>query len=317
MRSAVESGRCRFAAWGTYVVLETRGSIAAAEQITRELLEVVGRACSRFREDSDLVAVNRAAGSWVPCSPVLVAAVDVALQAASDTDGLLDPLLGRPLAELGYDRDFRELVARATVPTSSARPGAWRAVRTDPVDPAVRIPAGTSLDLGATAKAWASDLIATTLSDALEAPVLVSLGGDVRVTGPEEADRPWWIQVAETPAEAITAGRGVVVGIHGGGLATSSTVVRRWRSGGAEQHHLLDPRTGRPAQGPWRTISATGPTCVAANVATTAALVLQHDAVAWLDRRSVDARLIAHDGTTLTTGRWPADLTEEVSCSTC
>ncbi len=84
--------------------------------------------------------------------------------------------------------------------------------------------------------------------------------------------------------------------------------MRRWSRGGVRLHHLLDPRTGRPAPEVWGTVTATGPTCTAANTATTAAVVLGADAPAWLAARGVDARLVATDGRVVTTGAWPAEV---------
>ncbi|MGN6574478.1 MAG: FAD:protein FMN transferase, partial [Nocardioides sp.] len=111
---------------------------------------------------------------------------------------------------------------------------------------------------------------------------------------------PWPVRVTEVPDEPT----GETINLSGGGLATSSTRARRWRTGDVEQHHLLDPRTGRPVSGRWRTATATGPTSVAANVATTAALVLGQDAVAWLTEHDVTARLVAADGSVTLVGDW-------------
>jgi thiamine biosynthesis lipoprotein len=133
---------------------------------------------------------------------------------------------------------------------------------------------------------------------------VVSLGGDVRIDGHEGT--PWPVQVTETPEET----EGEVVLLAGGGLATSSTRARHWRTGDTEQHHLLDPRTCRPVTGRWRSVTATGPTCVAANVATTAALVLGDAATDWLAGRSVTARLVDGDGAVTTVGGWPAATTD-------
>ena len=127
------------------------------------MLADVDEVASRFRADSDLSAVNREPGRWVTVDPLLVTAVDAALAAAEATDGLVSPLLGRPLVELGYDRDFRLLVERRSRPSPVTPPpalDAWREIRTDPAG-RLRIPAGTALDLGSIGKAWAADLVAT------------------------------------------------------------------------------------------------------------------------------------------------------------
>jgi thiamine biosynthesis lipoprotein len=295
----------RFRALGTYVHLATTADLARAVELAEAVLAEVDRACSRFRPDSDLSVANAHAGKWTAVDPLLVAAVGVAIDAARETDGLVDPCLGQQLVEIGYDDDLAVVLARRgprDVPAATPRPDAWREVGVDPGG-AVLVPSGVQLDLGATAKAWASDLLAVTLVDALGGEALVSLGGDVRIAG--EGRRAWPVEVTEhpdglgddLPAERLT--------LDGGGLATSSTTVRRWTAAGVERHHLLDPRTGRPVTPYWRTVTATGPTCVAANVATTAAVVLGAGAERWLAEHSIDARLVSATGTVRRVGHWP------------
>jgi thiamine biosynthesis lipoprotein len=99
---------------------------------------------------------------------------------------------------------------------------------------------------------------------------------------------------------------GPTVALERGGLATSSTTVRRWRSGTSELHHIVDPRTGRPAESPWRTVSVAAKTCVDANVATTASFLLE-DAPAWLEARGLPARLVGIDGKVALVAGWPVD----------
>ena len=302
----------RWSVWGTYVFLATSDPTVMedAQALAQEVLADVDRTCSRFRGDSDLAVANARPGRWTRVDPLLVAAVGVAVEAARETDGLVDPLLGRTLAWLGYDADLdvvrrrrgRPSTPPATVPTPppTARPEAWREIGLDP-EGAVRVPQGCSLDLGATAKAWASDLVAAATVDRFGCHVIVSLGGDIRIDGPESSTAHGWpVAVTERPDGDDPE----LVWLDGGGLATSSTAVRRWSDGDTERHHLLDPRTGLPTSGPWRTVSATGTTCVAANTASTAALVLGAEAEGWLDDRSVSARLVALDGRVCTLGCW-------------
>lgn len=295
----------RFRALGTYVHVSTTADLDRAVELSQAVVAEVDRTCSRFRSDSDLARVNLKAGHWTRVEPLFAAAVAVALDAAEQTDGLVDPCLGHHLVEIGYDDDLAAVLARGdvhVVPPASARPGAWRDVRVDPAG-AVCVPAGVQLDLGATAKAWASDLLALTLVDALGGETLVSLGGDIRIAG---SGREWPVRITEHPDGEGDDLEPVEVTLDGGGLATSSTVVRHWRAGGVTRHHLLDPRTGRPVTPYWRTVTATGSTCVAANVATTAAIVLGADAEGWLDSRGVDARLVSSTGAVRCTGRWPS-----------
>ena len=292
-----------FEALGTYVFLSTRrsASVSPMHRLAVGLLSDVDRTCSRFREDSDLCRVNRHPGEWVDVDPVLVAAVATACDAARQTDGLVNPLLGRPLQQLGYDRDFGLLSEAEDDPVPTPTPpaiGAWREIGIDP-DGAVRIPAGTALDLGATGKAWAADLIAAAVTGELGVGAIISLGGDIAIA--EDDGDPWPVAIATHPGDPAE----VTVTLDRGGLATSSTQVRRWTRRGVHLHHLLDPRTGQPAPTTWRTVTATGPSATAANIATTAAVVLGAAAPTWLAGHDVTARLVAADGTVQTTGRWP------------
>jgi thiamine biosynthesis lipoprotein len=299
----------RWDVWGTYVHLGVSDAAAldAAYGIARFVLDRVGHACSRFEPDSDLSRVNRAPGRWVRVDPLLVAAVEVAVESASETDGLVDPCLGRTLVSLGYDADLDLVRRRAGTTALTAAPaptGAWRAIETTPTR--IRIPEGCALDLGSTAKAWTSDLIAAWIREDLGVGAVISVGGDVAIAG---SGRSWVIGVTEEPDQPPDH----LVGLSGGGLATSSVRRRRWTTAGVERHHLIDPRTGQPTTGPWRTVTATGPSCLAANLATTASIVLGEDAVAWLDAREVDARLVHQDGSVHRTGAWPVQRAKEMA----
>jgi thiamine biosynthesis lipoprotein len=116
-------------------------------------------------------------------------------------------------------------------------------------------------------------------------------------------ERPdgWVLQVAEREGAD-----GQLVLVRGGGLATSTTTLRRWQRGGQSMHHIVDPRTGAPAAGPWRTATVAAADTLHANAASTAAIVLGADAVGWLDEHGYSARLVGRDGSEHTTGGWPA-----------
>ena len=281
----------------------------------RGLLEAdlaeVDAACSRFRPDSELRALPRD-GRPATISPLLAEAVGVALRAARLTDGDVDPTIGAALDAAGYDRDF------ATIPlagpplrrgvTSKRIPG-WREVRLD--GRVLTTPPGTKLDLGATAKAWAADRAAARIAARLEVGVLVSLGGDIAVAGPPPGDG-WKIRVQDIAGhpEDDPEGPYTVVAIRDGGLATSSVTVRRWRRGGDILHHILDPRTGLPAESVWRTVSVAAGTCADANAASTAAIIRGVTAPSWLAGHHLAARLVDTRGLVLTVAGWP---TPEVS----
>jgi len=243
-------------AFGTFATLLTTEA-AALEQahalLTAELL-AVDAACSRFRRGAELWRVNHARGRPVRVSPLLGEALAVALAAARLTDGDVDPTCGTSLVRLGYDRDF----ARARRHTSALRqpaapaPG-WLSVEFNQVLGEVRVPAGTVLDLGATAKALAADRAATAIAAELGCGVLVNLGGDIRVAGPAP-DGGWGVGIADDVGFDGGHGTGAdhAVMIHTGGLATSGTAVRSWRRGSVRLHHIIVPATGLPARSCWR-----------------------------------------------------------------
>jgi thiamine biosynthesis lipoprotein len=295
-----------FRALGTTAAVAVTDPDARGDAIALVAAEVaaVDRACSRFRDDSELAAVVRGGGRPVAVSPLLLAAVDAALGAARATGGLVDPTVGETLRLAGYDATFRVVAARdgSTFSARFARVPGWRVVDVDHAAGTVYVPAGTELDLGATAKAFAADRCAELAAAFCGCGVLVSLGGDVAVAGQAPAEG-WPIGIADNHAASAPH---ATVAIRSGGVATSSTTVRRWRSGNSSIHHVIDPRTGRPAVTCWRAASVAAASCLDANIASTAAIILGRDAPAWLTERGLDARLIDDEGEIVMTCRWPA-----------
>jgi thiamine biosynthesis lipoprotein ApbE len=324
-KSAVVGAQPEFAAWRALGMLIQLGvtdpaNLAAARELLADDLAALDLACSRFRPDSELVAVGNAARSapgpvTIPVSALLAEAVEVSLRAAELTDGDVDPTVGGVMAALGYDRDFAELQAAETLTPEGAGPGAvtvrtipgWRSVSVDVAAGKLTVPAGVQLDLGATVKGWAADCSAAKIADRLGCGVLVSLGGDTAVAGspPEEAGWPIRVQDTTLPLEDSPDGPSQVVSIRSGGLATSSTAARRWHHGGDVLHHILDPRTGLPAAPVWRTVSVAAATCADANTAATAAIIRGHRAPAWLASLNLPARLVSVEGEITAVSGWP------------
>lgn len=287
-------------AWSSTVrvVVDDDRTLSDAVEALSNILGRVDRIASRFRGDSFLSRANREAGKPIPIPRDLVDLVAAALTAAQRTDGLVDPTIGEALIRWGYDRDIGSVPRFG--PAIDPRPlaASWRQVRLDAGTGLLTVPPGSMLDLGATAKAFTADHAARVVHRRLGTPVLVELGGDLAVAGTRRGG--WTVEVAERER-----GGGESVVLHHGGLATSTTVVRRWVRGGAAVHHIIDPRTGAPARPYWRTVTAGGPTALAANTASTAAIVLGADAVAWLRRYRVAARLVSETGRVATTDGWP------------
>ncbi len=274
-----------------------------ARAIALKQLAAVELACSRFRADSELMQLPT--GSQVQVSPLLARLVDAALRAARFTAGAVTPTVGNALSALGYDRDWSRIAASST-PAAAFRvqPAPdWRQVRLNGT--LLTVPRGIRLDLGATAKALTADLIAEQIATRLPVGVLIALGGDIATAGPVPPGR-WSVLVQDVPGDpAVT-----VALAPDGAIATSSTQSRSWTAGQQRLHHILDPRSCRPAEPVWRTATVAASSCLAANVMSTAALVLGHEAPDWLRAREVPARLVGADGDVIRIGGFPKGVDE-------
>jgi FAD:protein FMN transferase len=303
----IGDGCAQWDVWGTVarIVVTDPDCLDTAAAIVRSELAAVDAACSRFRPDSETELAYTAGGIPIRVSSVLGDLMSVALAAAAATNGDVDPTLGGPLIDLGYDRDFTALSTRVT--RTAGTPDRWLARRGGVEPPWTRItlhngwltaPPGTRIDLGATAKARAADRCAERVADQCRTGVLVALGGDIATAGP--APDGWTVLVQDgpdQPACTITLSAGAAI-------ATSSTISRRWQREAGTMHHILDPRTGYPADPVWRTASVVAGTCAEANTITTAAIVRGSRTAAWLHELGVAARLVGADGTVTTFGTW-------------
>jgi thiamine biosynthesis lipoprotein ApbE len=301
-------------ALGTSVlVLTTRDDrLEPATTAVRQVLEDVDAAYSRFREDSELTHLNANPGRTIHVSSLLATAIDAALRAAGITDGAVDPTIGHAIRVAGYDDDFSRLAGpHPTLPQMgrdiwlrTKRVPGWQAIRLDRGSRTVWLPQGVELDLGSTGKALAADLAAAAaMAAAGEGGVLVSLGGDIGTAG-ESPSAGWRILVAED-SRVKPSGDGDVICVPAGGVATSSTTVRRWSRGGVILHHIIDPQTSLPTSGPFRTVTVVAGTCLDANIASTAAIVRGEAAIDWLTSCRLPARLVENDGTIHYIGPWP------------
>lgn len=194
---------------------------------------------SRFRLLSELSRLNAAAGRPVRVSPGLLQLVELSLRLAHRSGGLFDPTVLRDLEASGYDRSF-ELIAPSSRGDRRRVSKGWHDILIDHEARTVTLPDGVGIDLGGIGKGWAVDRMASILG----APCLVNGGGDVFAGGRPPGEPAWRVGIADPfrPEQDLT-----VLSMSDRGVATSSTVKRRWRAGDAVLHHLIDPRTGRPS----------------------------------------------------------------------
>jgi thiamine biosynthesis lipoprotein len=265
------------------------------------------QALSRFREDSELSHLNRSGGRWLQVSPVLWQAVQAALRAARESDGLVTPTLLDALEAAGYDRTFEALGSTSAGARQSMDGGVtndWCRVECDARALAIRLPPGMRLDLGGVAKGWAADRAARRLAAC--GPALVDAGGDIAVNGPQADGQPWPVGIAIPEWDPpVRAQSNAPLQIAHGGVATSGRDYRRWRLDGRWQHHILDPRTGRPALTDVISATVIAPSASEAEVAAKAALILgSREGLAWLEARPAYAGLLVlEDGRVLQSRR--------------
>ena len=288
-----------FRAMGTEVrVVVPRDVATTTTDRVRTLFAKWEATLSRFRDDSELSALNAAAGEPFAASPLLFGVVQAALRAARATGGLYDPCMGNQLAALGYDRTFEQIGRTAPGPADPAPGGDWRRASIDGESRCVMVPRGCAMDLGGIAKGMAVDAAVATLREAGVGTALVCAGGDLRVIGRPPAHPHWGI--------ALDEHEGRVIALHRGALATSSTTRRRWGTDGVTRHHLLDPCTGLPADRGIRAVTVAARTCAQAEVAAKATLVAGPLAGADMLRRlGLDALVLPDAGPPVAIGDWP------------
>jgi FAD:protein FMN transferase len=280
----------RFEAMGCEIAVGggTPAERRAVERLFREREHVF----SRFLAGSELNRVNKSAGRMVAVSRLFADTLELALRVAEQTEGLVEPTLGAAVASAGYSRDFA-LLRDDPEPAGEARNGGWRSIVL--IGGRVGVPAGIELDLNGVVKSLAVDDAVTLLSG----QAFVSAGGDLAAHGELTVALP----------------NGETVLLRLGALATSGSAKRHWRRGGVLQHHLIDPRTGRPAHSPWQQVSACGASCLAADVAAKAGFLLGEDGPEWLDRRGIPARFFTDSGAAVANESWRRSMLEAVACT--
>ena len=277
----------RFASMGCEVVVEG----ATVEELARiqALFAERDAVFSRFRTESELNAVNAGRGARF-VSPLFARMVEAALRAREQTGGVVDPTLGAAIEAAGYDRDFAALE-----PSDEPAGAAPAAGHIELYGRVLVLGRGVQLDLNGVVKAVAVDDALRLLSG----PGFVSAGGDLATRGEVDVALP----------------RGGAVRVVSGGLATSGRTKRRWTRGEVEQHHLIDPSTGRPSASPWEEVTVCGATCLAADVAAKAAFLLGEEGPSWLDERRLPGRFVAQ-GRTHENASWRAGVSARVPACT-
>jgi FAD:protein FMN transferase len=295
--------RAQFRAMGTTIsILLPEEHLQRGEEIVRTLFADWEQTLSRFLAESELSQLNQLAGKPVVVSELLFTVMCRALAAAQATDGLYDPALLNQLVQSGYDRTFDELPAELPVAEHVSQPGGrWREIHVDQALRLVMLPPGVSVEFGGIAKGMAVDAALENLRLEGIHTALVNAGGDLAVLGVPPLEKQW-------PIEVQGKNCSWVIPLHHGAFATSGVARRRWLQGTQVRHHLVDPRTGLPAQSGLWSVTAAAARCEQAEVAAKVTFLLGVERGSEFLRRHALAGLLAQeDGTWTTVGSWPRE----------
>jgi thiamine biosynthesis lipoprotein len=291
-----------FSVWGLSGSLHTQrdNQLPFAEDRLHFWLDIIDRACNRFRADSELSRLNGAGGD-VTLSDGFVRALVAARRASELTGGLCDPTVLTSLEALGYDRDYDVIGVIEDTPVELHPAPGFSALHFDEALRTVHKTPEWRIDLGASAKALVADLVADDVAPT--GGVVVEIGGDVsaRGRGPEG---PWVVGIATT---LTITGLEPRIALENGAVATSSNTVRTWHRGEKVIGHIIDPRTGASAQSPFAAATVIDADCVGANAFATAALLWGEDAAWHIAQAGRSARLVRHDGSVEFVGAWPRE----------
>ncbi len=283
--------RLEFRAMGCHMtaVLDAGLSVAHLNEVPR-WFEAWEQTFSRFRADSELSQVNQRTGQWTRVSAAMWEVTHLALVAARWTDGLFSPTVLNALEAAGYDRTFDEITASAQ-PIATQPDGQWQSILRQSLKRSICLPPNVRLDLSGIVKGWAADRAAKKLG--VHGPALIDAGGDVAISGPRADGSPWPIGVLnpfqlDLPFETLK--------ITCGGVATSGKDYRRWLRAGQWQHHLIDPRTGLPAQTDVLSATVIAPSTFEAEIAAKViAISGSQQGLAWLEEQPDYAAVIVRE----------------------
>ena len=291
-----------FSAMNTRILLFSRAwecgeLLCEAEKVFHDVEERF----SRFRPSSELSRLNGMSGRSVTVSPEMFDLLHLCRRFHLLSGGLFDPAILPALESAGYDRSFELVDTRAGPRSPTPRSGSIADLALDRVRRTVQAPRAVRLDLGGIGKGYAVDRAAQALAPA--ADFLVDAGGDIFASGHGPDGDGWVVAVANPLNEDENLD---VVRLRDQALATSTVARRRWQRGDRWLHHLIDPRTGEPAQSDSLSVSVIAPSAVEADVFAKVALLLgSEEGKRFIDEQGAHALFVGSDGSCQATSGWP------------
>ncbi|HNN15012.1 MAG TPA: FAD:protein FMN transferase [Anaerolineales bacterium] len=261
-----------FRAMNSSIVLAAEGGMTAdGFAATQDYIETAEQRFSRFRPDSELSLLNQSAGSRFAASLEMQELLKTALECHVATDGLFNPFILKDLQRIGYTRsmdEIRKVGALDAEAIAGTRVGRFALIQIDESGK-VFLPQEYQIDLGGIAKGWTAERAARILSEF--SPVCgVNAGGDMFLIGQPQGQAGWEIGLEDprNPSKDLFP-----LWVNEGAVATSSIAKRTWLQGDKARHHLIDPRTGDPAQTPWLSVTFFAPQAAVAETFAKAVLI--------------------------------------------
>ena len=286
-----------FRAMNSDIVLAAEGSRAAEGfELTRAFIDACEIRFTRFSETSELARLNRSAGTWFSASPEMFDLIETALACHLKTDGLFAPSILPELRKVGYtviSMDDLRRDGAAPQPAASTKTAIipFSDIELQRESFAIRLPMGMQIDLGGIAKGWIAERAAHILAEYSSA-CAVSAGGDMFFIGHPSGQTGWEIGLEDprNPGQDVT-----LLWVDKGAVATSSVAKRVWRQGDQMRHHLIDPRTGLPAETPWLSVTVFAPQAAVAEAFAKAILIGGPVAASALIEKNPDLICLAVD----------------------
>jgi thiamine biosynthesis lipoprotein len=247
----------RFVAMNTDILLAAEGSLETIQdgfERTTKFIRDEERRFTRFSTDSELSHLNQSAGAWFKLSVEMLEVIQIALFFREETGGLFDPTILHDLERIGYDRSLDYIRSRVVSSPASPmphKPSKAAEIRLRQSESLISLPPGTSLDLGGIAKGWIVEHATRILAN-YSLACGVSAGGDMYTTGLPSGELGWRVGLEDplNPGESL-----VSLKLPPGATATSATTKRVWKQDGKLRHHLIDPRSGEPAESDWLSVT--------------------------------------------------------------
>jgi len=227
---------------------------------------------SRFLPGSELNRLNQQHNAWNPVSNVLWDVLQCARDAYTLSNGLVNTAMLKAIEKIGYTQDFSTLpdkVQNKDLVIENQTNFGFEKIQFDLSRQSVNLPSGCSLDLGGIAKGWAAQQAMLRLSRI--APSLINAGGDIAISSEQLSGDPWLIGVTNPLNPEIHL---QVLQVKSGGVATSGKDYHKWQTNGKWVHHILDPRTGQPAQTDMLTATILAPSVLEAETAAKTTFIL-------------------------------------------